>query len=347
MLWFIWSFSIFLGAASIAVITALVLRRIVIQRRIAAEDKARQSLLKSLIAFSHDRDRVALKRAIASVPPATALKIGFEFLSLLRGEEYDDVIAVLVESGLPAHAERQLARGNGAARIHAAEMLSALHPDDAVPTLLATLDRDRGREVRIAAAIALCELGALPPLDATLRKIGAEGQRSMRLVELFRRLAANRLDELMAQVERTDLTPFVRAAVIDALARAGDFRLADFFGGIATDSSPDVASAAVRAVGRIGHPDAAAVLTRAMASGDWSVRYAAAEAAGQLGLPALVAPLAVLLDDTEWIVRYTAAKALRDSSPAGHRILKEAAAATVPSRSQRTASLALSEGPVR
>lgn len=345
MLWLVWSTSIFLSLASIAVVVILILRRLVIQRRAATHERMRQGLLKALISFSQYRDRAALKQAILSVPPDVALKAGFEFLSLLRGEEHDEVIATFIECGLSAQVERQLTKGNGAARIDAAEMLAALRPENAVPVLLATLDNDRAREVRIAAAIALCDLGALPPLDVALRKIGIAGQRSRRLVELFRRLSAERTDELKAQVDRSDLTPFVRAAVIDALARTGDFRQADFFARAAKDLSPEVASAAVRAIGRTGHPAAAAILTGAMESGDWGVRYAAAEAAGQLGFSALAAPLAALLDDSEWTVRYAAAKAMRAMAPEGDRILREIAA-TQSSRSQRTASLILAEGPV-
>jgi len=341
MLWLVWSTSIFLSLASIAVVVILILRRLVIQRRAATHERMRQGLLKALISFSQYRDRAALKQAILSVPPDVALKAGFEFLSLLRGEEHDEVIATFIECGLSAQVERQLTKGNGAARIDAAEMLAALRPENAVPVLLATLDNDRAREVRIAAAIALCDLGALPPLDVALRKIGIAGQRSRRLVELFRRLSVERTDELKAQVDRSDLTPFV----IDALARTGDFRQADFFARAAKDLSPEVASAAVRAIGRTGHPAAAAILTGAMESGDWGVRYAAAEAAGQLGFSTLAAPLAALLDDSEWTVRYAAAKAMRAMAPEGDRILREIAA-TQSSRSQRTASLILAEGPV-
>jgi HEAT repeat protein len=224
-------------------------------------------------------------------------------------------------------------------------MLGTMRSENAVPLLLATLDNDRSREVRIAAAIALCDLDALPPLDVALGKIGIAGQRSRRLIELFRRLPAERMPELKDCAARTDAAPFVRVAVIDALARSGDFRLAGFYGNIAQSGPAEVTAAAIRAIGRTGHPSAVAILFHGLEHEDWGVRCAAAEAAGQLGLPDLAAPLARLLDDETWTVRYAAAKAMSAIVPEGERILREIAA-NQSSRSQRTASLILAEGPI-
>ncbi|TIU04700.1 MAG: HEAT repeat domain-containing protein, partial [Mesorhizobium sp.] len=93
-----------------------------------------------------------------------------------------------------------------------------------------------------------------------------------------------------------------------------------------------------------GHADAPAILTSAMANDDWDVRAAAAESARRLGLPELAPPLSRLLDDEVWSVRYAAAKALRSFGQPGERLLRQIADSEV-SRSQRTASLILAEGP--
>ncbi|WP_292318876.1 HEAT repeat domain-containing protein, partial [Mesorhizobium sp.] len=117
-----------------------------------------------------------------------------------------------------------------------------------------------------------------------------------------------------------------------------------FFAGLAGDASPEVVAAALRALGLTGHADAPAILTSAMANDDWDVRAAAAESAGRLGLPELAPPLSRLLDDEVWNVRYAAAKALRSFGQPGERLLRQIADSEV-SRSQRTASLILAEGP--
>jgi HEAT repeat protein len=343
-MWYIWNLAILLSALSLVIMLFLIARRVLQERSGKAEAGKRRQLLTALIAFTENRDREALKAVILSVPVGVAIDAGFEFISLLRGEEHDDVIAAFNECGLPVLVGRQLEKGNGAERIHAAEMLSALRSDGAVASLLSALDRDRSLEVRIAVAIALCDLGSLPPLGIALRKIGAAGQRSRRLIELFRHFPPARLDELADHAARLDTMPFIRAAAISALASAGGFRFVDLFARLVSDASPEVAAAALRALGLTGHANAPIILASAMANGDWEVRAAAADSAGRLGLSELAVPLSRLMEDDVWTVRYAAANALRSSGQPGERLLREIAATEV-SRSQRTASLILAEGP--
>lgn len=343
-MWLIWDLSILLSAFSLVIMLFLIARRVLQEHRGKAEADQRRQLLTALIAFTESRDREVLKAAVLAVPAGVAINAGFEFISLLRGEERDDVLVAFNECGLPALVGRQLERGNVAERIHATEMLAALGSEDASARLLSALDQDRSREVRIAAAIALCDLGSLPLLGIALDKIGVAGQRSRRLIELFRRFPRSRFNELAVHASRTDAVPFIRAAAIDALALAGGFGFADFFAGLAGDASPEVAAAALRALGLTGHAKAPVILARGMENDDWDVRAAAAESAGRLGLPELATPLSRLMDDEMWTVRYAAANALRSFGQSGDRLLREIAASEV-SRSQRTASLILAEGP--
>ena len=343
-MWYIWDLSILLSALSLVIMLLLIARRVLQERRGKATAEQRRQILTALIAFTENRDREALKAAVVAVPAGVAIDAGFEFISLLRGEERDDVLVAFNECGLPARIARQLQKGNVAERIYAAEMLAALGSDNASASLLSALAQDRAREVRIAAAIALCDLGSLPLLGTALDFIGVAGQRSRRLIELFKRFPRSRFNELAVHASRVDASPFIRAAAIDALARAGGFGFADFFAGLTGDASPEVAAAALRALGLTGHAQAPAILKRAMANDDWDVRAAAAESAGRLGLPELAAPLSALMDDEIWTVRYAAANALRSFGLPGERLLREIAATEV-SRSQRTASLILAEGP--
>ncbi|MER9580850.1 HEAT repeat domain-containing protein [Mesorhizobium sp. M0276] len=343
-MWYIWDLSILLSVLSLVVMLFLIARRVLQERGGRAGADQRRQLLTALIAFTENRDREALKADILSVPAGVAINAGFEFISLLRGEERDDVLAAFNECGLPVLVGRQLEKGNGAERIHAAEMLAALRSEGAVASLLFALDHDRSREVRIAVAIALCDVDSLPPLGIALRKIGVAGQRSRRLIELFRRFPPARLDELADHAVRADAVPFIRAAAIDALARAGGFSFADLFARLAGDASAEVAAAALRALGLTGQVDAPAILASAMAKADWEVRSAAADAAGRLGLAELAPPLSKMMDDEVWNVRYAAANALRSFGPPGERLLRQIADSEV-SRSQRTASLILAEGP--
>lgn len=347
MLSFLWTSSLVLGALSLIVMCILIVRRLVIRRHEDNDRREREILQRSLIAFSEDRDEDKLKSVIASVSPRTALEAGFEFLALLRGEEHTRIVAALAAAGLGKEAARLLRRGNEAERIHAAEMLTALGGEDAAESLLQAFGRDRSTEARIAIAIGLCTLGRLPPLADVLERIGARGQRSGRLVELFKKLPAERAPELMVFARDAQEWPFVRAAAIEALAQNAGFELIDFLLALADDDAAEVSAAALRALGRIGHPVAGPVVARAMSRGDEqsALRAEAAEAAGRIGGRDFVAPLVELLGDEAWPVRYAAGKALRLIIPEGEAALR-AAAASEASRRQRTASLVLSEGQV-
>ncbi len=343
MLSFIWTTSIALSALSLAVMLLLILRRVLHQRRTIDDADGRKRLLEALIRFSGDSDAGALQRAIGSVRPHVAVDSGFEFLALLRGDEHARIVGILVESGLASHIMAQLKRGNEAARIHAAEMLAVLPPEPGIAELSAALDGDRSREVRIAAAISLCDLGSYQPLQLVLGKIGVRGQRSRRLIELFSRFSSERVGELTAFAVREDEPSFVRAAAIEALARTGDLNLADFFRHAAGDPSSDVSAAAIRALGTTGHPDVGAIVAEAMASKHWEVRADAADAAGRLGGVEMIDALVGLLDDEEWTVRYSAGRAIRQLNTTGLDTLRRLASSDS-SRTQRMASLVLGEG---
>lgn len=342
MLSFIWMVSIVIGMIALAIMVVLVVRRVFHERRRARDEILRRKLVTALIRFSEDSERQALIAVLKETPAAIVADSGFEFLSLLRGDERRRIEEAFAETGLPDFVRRRLRRGNEAERIHSAEILTAFPGTASVDALLEALG-DRSRELRIAAAISLNALGALPPLQTVLERIGPEGLRSKRLIDLFESLPADRGQELLANALKTDGPPFIRAAAIEALSHSEDYRFLSALDDLARDPSPEVAAAALRSLGRSGHPAASSTVLAALSSADWEVRREAAEAAGRIGIPEAVKPLTSLLDDGEWAVRYAAGKSLRDIGAAGTEALQRAATQES-SRSQRTASLILSEG---
>lgn len=342
MLFYIWTLSIVIGLVALAIMVVLVALRVFHDRQHARDTHLRRRLTTSLIRFSADGDRQSLMTVLAEIPAAIVTDAGFEFLSLLRGDERDRIEQVFAQTGLPDFVRSRLRNGDEAERIHSAEILTAF-PDSASATCLLDALGDRSREVRLAAAISLNALGALPPLQTVLDKIGPKGLRSRRLIDLFESLPADRGDELLANALKVDGAPFVRAAAIEALSLSGDYRFLGAMDQLARDPSPEVAASAVRALGRSGHPAASGTVLAALGSTDWEVRREAAEAAGRIGIAEAVEPLTSLLGDGEWAVRYAAGKSLRQIGTAGMEALQRTAM-EVTSRSQRTASLILSEG---
>jgi HEAT repeat protein len=342
MLFYVWTLSIVIGSIALATMVVLVVLRVFHERGRARDTILRSELMTSLIRFSEDGDRQSLMAVLEEIPDAIVADSGFEFLSLLRGGERHRIEQVFAETGLPDFVRRRLRKGNEAERIHSAEILTAFPGTASVDALLDALG-DRSREARIAAAISLNALGALPPLQTVLERIGPKGLRSRRLIDLFESLPADRGDELLGNALKADGTPFVRAAAIEALSLSGDYRFLSAMERLARDPSPEVAAAALRAIGRFGHPTASETVLAALGSTDWEVRKEAAEAAGRIGIAEAVEPLTSLLGDGEWAVRYAAGKSLKEIGTAGMEALQRTAMEET-SRSQRTASLILSEG---
>ncbi|MEO4002020.1 HEAT repeat domain-containing protein [Mesorhizobium sp. CAU 1732] len=342
MLFYIWTLSIVIGSSALAIMIVLVVLRILHERRHARDEILRRKLMTSLIRFSEDGERDALMAVLGEIPAAIVADSGFEFLSLLRGDERQRIEDVFGETRLPEFARRRLRKGNEAERIHSAEILTAFPGTASVEALLEALD-DRSREVRIAASISLNALGALPALQTVLERIGPRGLRSRRLIDLFESLPADRSGELLANALMEDGSPFVRAAAIEALSLTEDYRFLREVEVLARDRSPEVAAAALRALGRSGHPAAAGTVLASLGSGDWEVRREAAEAAGRIGIAEAVESLTSLLGDGEWAVRYAAGKSLKEIGATGMEALRRTAVEET-SRSQRTASLILSEG---
>lgn len=346
MLKAIWIASIALSVISLMIMLVLILRRIVLERRQQLRNEHRSSVQRALIEFSETRDGDALRQMMSTVPPAISLEASFELLGLLRGEEHARIIRVLSDTGLAEQAIGLLKSGNKVERIHAAEMLGGFANVAGAAALLTAFEEEPSDDVRIAIAIALSQLGRLLPLQQVLGRIGRAGKESGRIAELFAQWPGDRLAELREFVGHEAEPPFARAAAIEALGNSGDPALLSFFRPLANDASAEVATAALRALGRIGHPGATDVVIEAMADAQrGDLRANAAEAAGRIGAADFARPLAALLSDDIWTVRYAAARALR-LIPGGADVLMQTALGTA-SRSQRMASLVLSEGEVR
>ncbi|MCA8927733.1 MAG: HEAT repeat domain-containing protein [Alphaproteobacteria bacterium] len=343
MLTAVWTLSLVLIAASLLAAIALVLRRMITDRRAKTTNAVRKQLLTALVWFSNDGNTAKLLTALRHAPPHIVADAITEFLALVRGDDRETIIAALHRFGLPEFLARVLKKGSQPRRFHAAELLAAFPAHVAIPHLQEALDADPSQDVRLAAAMALADLQALPPLSLIMARLGRGEQYSWRLNDLFRRLPTERADELERIAMAEDAPDLVRSAAIDALVPIRGMYAREQFEALAAAPSPTVAGAAIRALGYVGDSNSSEVLAHAMGSSNWDVRADAAEAAGRLGDTALLNRLAGLLNDPVWAVRYAAAKAMRRAGARGDRLLQEAATCGPP-RSQRTASLVLAEG---
>lgn len=343
MLSFIWTSSLALSVLAVMVMSLLILRRVMTTGRDQRNAENRKRMMTAMIRLTHDGDAESFLDVARGIHPAVIADASSEFLDLVRGGDRDVLLAALEQSGQPTYLQKELHRANEVRRLQAVELLAAYPAPTARPALQERLDRDKSREVRLAAALELAKIGSVPKLDRLLTKIGYRGQRSGRLAELFRLLPDDSETQLKTLARDGGAPVFLRAAALEALWRRDGLVEPSVFFETAEDPAPEVAAAALRALGRVAHRPSLELVISKLAHPDWEVRMEAADAAGRLGDLSAVSLLGALLDDEQWMVRYRAAQSLRQLGKTGLDMLASIAEET-PSRRQRTASMVLSEG---
>jgi HEAT repeat protein len=341
MLYGLWISSLLLAAISLLVMVGLVAARLFRAHRQDRREQARKRLLPAFLSFTEDGDQEAFLGKVATVPRSTAVDLALEFLNLMRGDEHESLVNVLIKAGVADELISRASRGNRANRVQAVEALP-FFPGSATMAALQRALKDRSADVRLAAAIGLVAGGSTMTLSELLRELGVGDLASRRLVGLFRRLSMDRSDELTNILTSGETPAIVRAAAIEALSTSGDYSLLPLFTACVTNGEPEVSAAAIHGIGELAHPAGAAAVERALASTDWQVRAEAASAAARIGLDSARAQLSELLEDDEWLVRYAASKALFDLGSEGRAVLVDIAKNGKP-RSQRTAALLLAE----
>ena len=225
-------------------------------------------------------------------------------------------------------------------RLRAVHVLSAIGDPEVVDDLRSMLD-DRDAHIRLAAAKALAELKAVPPIADVIHKLGVVGGHPARvLFSIFRSLVPMRSVELLALV-REDGPDVINVLAIDALGFSGDPALALRIAGALSFASIDVRAAALRALARLGNLQVHIAVRGALVDPSWEVRCQAAFCVGRLKIVDAVAELEALLGDQEWWVRFRAAEALRAIGEIGSAILRRTS--KTPDRAGQIAETLLEE----
>jgi HEAT repeat protein len=341
---FLWVASLVLAASAIGVMILLVIARVVRDAQARRSEAVRRRLVPLFLAASEkgpDEALVLTARDHLDV----AADLAIEMFGLIRGEGRARLAQAFHDVGITAVLKRRLVTGDERARTLAVETLPLLADASTVETLTGALG-DRSGEVRLAAAMSLAQVGALPPLNELVDKLDVgEAHQSRRVMDFFRQIAEERTNELLALARDHERPVLIRAAAVEALGSTGNYAVVDEIAGIASRAAaadqPLVAQC-VRALGELRHPRGAEIVSWALQSHDWQVRAEAVEAAGRIGLVEAAPRLGALLADDVWWVRFRAAEALAELGDQGRLALQDLADHGS-GRAQRTASLVLVE----
>lgn len=212
----------------------------------SAEDEVRIAALRALRHLG-DSSTVILLATAAAEDSGPQREAARESLSLLRGEDVDDVMLAAMQEQTDAALRRELIRGLAARRCR-----------PAVPALF-TASEDQDEIVRVAAFDALGSLAGEDDLTALVaRLLNVEGSDARQaaenaVVETAARIAdpSQRADPVLAVLDQTDGP--VRVSLIRVLGRIGGAGALEAIRAETSASDPDVTDAVVRALA--GWPD--------------------------------------------------------------------------------------------
>lgn len=336
----LWSASLLLAALALAIMTGLIVARLISTRRAAVRAAERRRHIGLLLSASPSR-----AEAEAAEPADDLLTdVAIELVQLVRGEEREDFLASATRLGVPDRLRARLKGSSARTRLAAVEALGQFTDPRSRTGLEAALDDPSG-EVRLAAALALASAGQAPPAGALVERLGiGTREHSLLGVSLLREISRQRPEEVKALVLDPASAAGVKAAAIEALSASGDYSLVPVIASLAIEAGAhsDELPRYLGALGAFGHPAGGPAVIASLDAPVAQVRAAAAAAAGRIGLVSARERLGALLGDSDWWVRLRAAQALVQLGPIGEELL-EAVAETGAAPARDTAARILAE----
>ncbi|SMF61192.1 HEAT repeat domain-containing protein [Allosphingosinicella indica] len=318
----IWELSLLLAGTALAMMIALMIARVVTQRRDEKRRRHGRQLAHNLM-----RGAPLSAQELKALPRNLVAETFLDLIRLVRGDERASFVAQAQQLGVAEHLGRLTRSASARRRLVAVQSLAQFHDEESLRRLHASLE-DHNQDVRLAAALSLAEAGEADDIHALIGRLGlGDGQDSMMMVTLFRIIAEDRPDEIKALVLDDRTNRQARLAAIEALATTGDYSLVPAIARLALDAPDDSEELPryLRALGLLGHPAARDAILDGLQRRSVSARAAAAAAAGKIGLEEAADRLTALLDDREWWVRFRAAEALMAFGKSGATRLREAA----------------------
>lgn len=339
----LWWLSIGMAAVALAWMAALIVARLLRDRREVRRALDRRRVQQAFLdIMAGSGDAIGRVREVATRARVTAEAL-LEVLALVRGAERDRLISALAAFGIDDRFRWRLTRGGAAGRIAAAEALSIFPGERNRAALREALGLARSAELRVALMRSLIDLGAPVDLREVIGDLGRRrGAESLLYLPLIARMVADDPGQALHLFADETMSAQGRVVLAEALGRSGDFRAIEPLA--LTASAPDVELriASIRGLAALGHPAAEAPVVAGLADPAWTVRAAACEAAGRIGLRSTIPSLAGHLGDPVWWVRFRAGEALAALGAVGRDELRSAALSGEP-LAQRTASMVLAE----
>lgn len=248
----IWQTTLVLVAVGLVLMTALVIRRLLEERRDARYRPAREALRKSLLS-SLNRSDATPPATPAGLPVAETGRLVDELAQIVRGEARARLAAFAVEAGVERHWLRRLESWRTAYRLEAVRCLALLASETSRAALTACLEHGAPR-LQLAAAEALAHDPALA--RALAKRFASKPQsRSRHATRFWHRIAMVAPEALVEQLGAADLLPPELAIrLVEALGDAGHSAAATRIEALIGYHGDSLDRAALGALDRLKHP---------------------------------------------------------------------------------------------
>lgn len=297
---------VLLGLLNLAVLAAVLLRRLFKHWYFLAQDEQRLEA-----AAQVERALEQLRQALPAPPPPPQRLAEEELLRRIPTaplEERERLRQLFRQWGLLDERIMRLRHASAGERAYSALVLGRMQVHEALPDILRLL-ADGNTEMRLAALRALELLGDPEAVEALVKALPAVKHTAWRLVwAALISCARPQPERLLAHLSHPE--PRVRAVAAAVLGEVGSPALLEKLVACVGDAEPEVRSKVAWALGRSGSLRAVSVLVQRTQDPVWFVRVQAVGALGSLGDREAHEPLMVSARDANLWVRQKAAAAL-------------------------------------
>jgi len=323
----IWQASLVLAGVSPAIMLVLIIRRSFMTRREKRFDNRKNELFLIILDYldkniSIEEIRNSLHREDKGILGNTVS----DLLRVIRGEDSRRLTDLLIHIGALDFLLGKARTGNLHYRADAIANLAYFNSPEVLDFLKSALD-DPAPAIRITAARSLIELGAIDSVRLLLDKLDiGTAARSQALINLFRRLGANAVPQLVEILNDKNTPPAenVKILAMESLGQLGDLQAVPTLLTLAADPALDVQACALRALANLQSPEALPAILNGLNSPAWQIRTQAAICAGRVGTPEAIPALLALLEEDNWWVRYRTACAIFALGDPGKAALRKA-----------------------
>lgn len=247
----IWQTTLVLVAVGLVLMTGLVIRRLLEERRDARHRPAREALRKSLLA-SLNRPDGTPPTPPAGLPIAETARLVDELAQIVRGDARARLAAFAIQAGVERHWLHSLRAWRFAYRLEAVRCLALLPSETSRAALTACLENGSPRlELAAAEALAHDPTAARALVERFAQKPRARGRHATRF---WQRIAMIAPEALVEQLGSAELSPELAMRLVEALGEAGHSAAAAPIEALVGFHGASLDRAALVALDRLKHP---------------------------------------------------------------------------------------------